>query len=139
MLHRIRKAYETASPLFEGPVEVDETCAGGKRKFVSLTRRSEMESPGRGTAGKKVVVGIKDRKTNKTAARSVEDTEKSTFQNFVTEHADRNATVYTDRDKSYTRLPFDQETVDHSAEEYVRGMVHTNGIGSFRSMLKRGP
>ena len=29
-------------------------------------------------------------------------------------------------------------TVKHSANEYVRGMAHTNGIESFWSVLKRG-
>ena len=34
-------------------------------------------------------------------------------------------------------MPFNHESVKHSAKEYVRGMVHTNGIESFWSMLKR--
>jgi transposase len=33
---------------------------------------------------------------------------------------------------------YDHATVNHSAGEYVRGPVHTNGIESFWSMLKRG-
>jgi len=138
MLHRIRKAYETDNPLFEGPVEVDETYAGGKRKNMSLSKRKEFKDLGRGTAGKRAVVGIKDRETNKVAAKSVENTEKSTLHNFVFDHADPNATVYTDEHKSYIGLPFHHETVNHSAKQYVRDMAHTNGIESFWSMLKRG-
>ena len=34
-------------------------------------------------------------------------------------------------------MPLNHESVKHSAKEYVRGMVHTNGIESFWSMLKR--
>ena len=34
-------------------------------------------------------------------------------------------------------MPFDHETVKHSVAEYVRDMVHTNGVESFWSMLKR--
>ena len=30
------------------------------------------------------------------------------------------------------------EAVKHSVQEYVRGQVHTNGVESFWSMLKRG-
>ena len=35
-------------------------------------------------------------------------------------------------------MPFDHETMNHSAGEHVRGMAHTNGVESFWSMLKRG-
>lgn len=35
-------------------------------------------------------------------------------------------------------MPFDHESVTHSAGEYVNGMAHVNGMESFWSMLKRG-
>ena len=35
-------------------------------------------------------------------------------------------------------MPFEHGTVKHSVREYVRGQIHTNGIESFWSMLKRG-
>ncbi len=35
-------------------------------------------------------------------------------------------------------LPFDHDAVKHSVSEFVRGIVHTNGIESFWSMFKRG-
>ena len=34
-------------------------------------------------------------------------------------------------------MPFEHESVRHSAGEYVQDMAHTNGIESFWSMLKR--
>ena len=43
---------------------------------------------------------------------------------------------YTDGAQAYRGLP-NHEWVDHSAGEYVDGQVHTNGIESFWSMLKR--
>ena len=55
----------------------------------------------------------------------------------MSEHAAPDATVYTDDALAYENLPFDHETVRHSLEEYVRGDVHTNGIESLWSMLKR--
>ena len=35
-------------------------------------------------------------------------------------------------------MKFEHETVKHSVGEYVDGMAHTNGIESFRALLKRG-
>ena len=32
MLHFIRQAYETAPPMLDGPVEIDETFVGGKEQ-----------------------------------------------------------------------------------------------------------
>ena len=55
----------------------------------------------------------------------------------MTEHAAPDATVYTDDALAYENLPFDHATVRHSLEEYVRGDIHTNGIESLWSMLKR--
>ena len=53
------------------------------------------------------------------------------------EHTDAFATVYTDDSTSYASLPFEHGSVKHSASEYVRGDVHTNGVESFWSMFKR--
>ena len=33
---------------------------------------------------------------------------------------------------------YEHHAVAHSGGEYMRGMAHTNGIGSFRALLKRG-
>ena len=136
MSHRLRKAFENGEPLFTGPVEADETYIGGKRKNMPKSKRAALS--GRGAAGKAIVVGAKDRDSNKVAARVVENTEKPTLQGFVGQHTAPGAKVYTDESKSYQGMTFDHEAVNHSAGEYVRGMAHTNGIESFWSMLKRG-
>ena len=44
--------------------------------------------------------------------------------------------VYSDGEPAYDGLPL-HEAVKHSVGEYVSGMVHTNGMESFWSMLKR--
>ena len=71
-------------------------------------------------------------------ARTVPATDKPTLQDFVAEHTAPGATVFTDEASAYQGMPFDHESVNHSAGEYVRDMAHTNGIESFWSMLKRG-
>ena len=117
--HRIRAALFQGGTFFAGPVEVDETYIGGKRKNMPNSVRKELT--GRGPVGKTAVVGAKDRETNQVAAKAVHSTDKEILQGFVKDHADRQATVYTD-----------------AVSEYVRGQAHTNGVESFWSMLKRG-
>ena len=123
--------------LSTGPVEVDETYFGGKRKNMSKAKRKELAGTGRGAVGKTAVVGMKDRDSNKVTARVVEDTDAPTLQGFVADHAAPDAMVYTDDHGGYQGMPFEHETVKHSVAEYVHNMAHTNGIESFWSMLKR--
>lgn len=139
MQQRIREAFEDNGPVvMSGPVEVDEAYFGGKRKNMSKAKRAELE--GRGPAGKQAVVGAKDRETGKVAARVIDSTDADTLNTFVAGHADTGAEVYTDGSSAYRGRP-NHEAVAHSVAEYVRYLedatVHTNGIESFWSMLKR--
>ena len=98
--------------------------------------RAELE--GRGAVGKTAVVGAKDRATNQVRAQVVENTDKPTLQGFVIDNAAPDATVYTDEAAAYEGLPMPHDAVKHSVKEFVRGQIHTNGMESFWSMLKRG-
>ena len=138
MLHRIRQAWAVENDdQFDGPVEVDETYFGGKRKNMSKAKRKELAGTGRGPVGKTAVIGMKDRDSNMVTARVVDETDAHTLQGFVGDHAAEGATVYTDDHGGYQGMPFEHETVKHSVGEYVSGTAHTNGIESFWSMLKR--
>ena len=137
MLHRLRMAFEAETGPFAGPVEVDETHIGGKRRNKPLAKRKELT--GRGAVDMTTVAGAKDRETNRIAARGVENTDAPALQGFVREHARPGATVYTDEARAYRGMPeFTHEAVNHSVGEYVREMASTNGMESFWSMLKRG-
>ena len=144
LAHRIRKTFDNNEDgeggHFTGPVEVDETYMGGKRKNMSNAKRKQLadEGAGRGAVGKTAIVGAKDRATKQVRAQVVESTDKPTLQGFVLEHAAPDATVYTDEASAYEGLPRTHEAVKHSVSEYVRGQVHTNGMESFWSMMKRG-
>ena len=69
-LHRIREAWagESSGP-FDGPVEVDETYIGGRKKNMSKQKRRQLR--GRGPAGKSMVIGMKDRATNQVSAQVI--------------------------------------------------------------------
>ena len=136
LAHRIREAMaiERSGPM-SGPVEVDETYFGGKRRNMRASQREGLE--GHGPVGKTAVVGMKDRASNMVRAKAVPNTTAETLQGFVVENADAFATVYTDDATAYQSLPYHHESVKHSTSEYVRGQAHTNGVESFWSNLKR--
>ena len=136
LAHRIREAWKNEVDPFIGPVEVDETYVGGKRKNMHKHKRKELT--GRGSVGKVAVAGAKDRATGKMSARMVRTTDSRTLQDFVQYHTKPGATVFTDEARAYQGMKgVSHETVNHGMGEYVCNVTHTNGIESFWSMLKR--
>ena len=139
LAHRIRAVMEKASGEYEfgGPVEVDETYIGGKRKNMHQWQRDELE--GRGATGKIAVAGIKDRATGRVALKVIESTDRATLHAFIDEYVEIGATVYTDDALAYRGLDGRKHrAVKHSLGEFVRGIAHTNGIESLWSTFKRG-
>jgi len=136
LAHRLRESWKENGAMYPGPVEVDETYIGGKRKNMPRSKRKQLK--GRGGVGKAVVIGMKDSASNQVTARKIDATDTETLQGFVIDNAAPEATVYTDEASAYKGMPFNHEAVNHSVGEYVRGQAHTNGIESFWAMLKRG-
>jgi transposase-like protein len=139
MCHRIRAAMKDGTfRHLMGVVEVDETYVGGKEGNRHVGKRR-----GQGTmAGKMPVVGAIARKGNVTC-KAIDMVTQGTLSAFVKETvSDKVSLIATDENPRYHRLShkdgFPHETVNHSRDEYVRGVVHTQNLDSFWSLLKRG-
>ena len=137
LLHRIRAAYEAgdldefADGKLKGPVEVDESFFGGKRRRGAPATQQ-------GTVGKAIVAGAKERETGRVRAGVIDNVRKGTLQRFVGQHVEPGSLVYTDDHPSYRGMPWHyHEAVKHSVGEYVRDQAHTNGIEAFWLVLKR--
>ena len=134
MLQRLRAAFNRNPAMFDGIVEVDETHMGGRDRNRHESKRGGQ----RGSKGKTPVIGIRNRESKQVRAKTISDKSGSTLREFVEDNArvGDGTRIFTDSAFGYRRLP-NQAAVKHSAGEYVRGEVHTNGIESFWSMFKR--
>jgi transposase-like protein len=138
MLHRLRTAMTDNGMALEGTIEMDETFVGGKAKNMHKSKRaklgSHLASPGT-FKGKTVVVGMLER-GGRVKAGVVAERNKETLLNLAHTEIAAGSTVITDELHAYKGMDHAHEVVNH-AIEYARGHIHTNGIESFWSMLKR--
>jgi transposase-like protein len=137
MLHRVRLALkdETETPLL-GTIEMDETFIGGKLSNMHKNKRRVLGGKKRGVAGKAIVVGMLERK-GRVRAKVVEERTQPILHGLIEKHVGDGATLMTDEWGGYKGTDFQHEIINH-ADTYVRGLVHTNGIENFWSLLKRG-
>lgn len=133
MLHRIRYMLANGSKkgFLSGTIEVDETYVGGRTRGKGV---------GYSQPNKKPVFGMMER-GGEVRAIPVEHASGETLEPIIREHVSRESRIMSDTFGGYAGLQKefkDHQTVNHETKEYVRGIVHTNTIEGFWSLLKRG-
>jgi transposase-like protein len=135
LCHRIRFAMGLVdADDLEGVVEVDETYVGGSAKSGSKKAKGRKG----GTAHKVMVMGAIERGGDVRLRVEHRQGTSAIFKGFIAEVAEDADKIYTDTHPNYRAMDDPRhEAVDHSAEEWVRGEVGTQGIESAWSLLKR--
>ncbi len=131
LCHRIREAMGNdplRGPTLVGVIEVDETMVGGKSKGENWRDNKHW------------VAGAIER-GGRVRIERIPNVRKNTLHEFVRRTVrDEAEAIYTDDLKSYIGIGDEDtrhETVNHSAEEWVIGDVHTNSIEGVWSLFKR--
>jgi transposase-like protein len=140
MCHRIR---EGMTPKTRGPlggegkiVEADESYFGGKEtnKHVSKRKKGQI-----GGVGKQPVFTLVERGGESRSFRIAKITGE-TLRPVIAAHVDRKSSLMTDQGGQYFHVGKEfarHETVNHGADEYVRGDAYTNTAEGRFALMKR--
>ena len=142
MAHRIREGMAPlgkAGPLGgEGKiVEADTTYIGGKEKNKHVGKRDRKKIGG---VGKQIVHTLVER-GGRARSDHIPNISGKTLRPVVMRQVNRKSAFMTDEAGEYYHLGKEfarHETVNHSADEYVRGDAHSNTVEGYFSILKRG-
>jgi transposase-like protein len=147
--HRIREAMkEDVLPPLGGTgkiVEVDETfwgrkTDGGLEPWYFDNQTGAWRKRRIAYSGKIPVITLVER-GGKARSVQAEDITARTLRVAVLENANTKSVLMTDQLKAYVNIGkrFSRhESVNHGADEYVRGEAHTNTVEGFFSVFKRG-
>ena len=140
ILGRLREACGTPGgpdDKLKGVIEIDECFIGGKE--ANKHEHKKLRA-GRGSVGKTPVLGMRER-GGRTRTVILDAQTLHAIQSEIHGNVEVGATIYTDENPAYNDLNglfFRAASVNHSAGEYKRGPVHTNGVESVWAVLKRG-
>src|ERR1700722_1900314 len=151
MSHRIRLMMASHGDVF-GPlggegkvVEVDETFIGKKADAPPNPWQFSNERGWRRArnirSGDKLTVVTLVERGGEARSFVADDTTAHELRKIILAQADTKRALMTDQWRAYLSIGrqfASHETVNHSAEEYVRGKAHTNTVEGFFSIFKRG-
>ena len=133
LCHRIREAMgndQLDGPTLFGVVEVDEALVGGRKR-----------GKGHGYRGNKTWVAGAIQRDGNVRIERIPNVRRKTLHGFIARTVrDEAEAIYTDELKSYLGIAdadTRHETVNHSADQWVVGDVHTNSIEGVWSLFKR--
>ncbi|MBL6853446.1 MAG: IS1595 family transposase [Alphaproteobacteria bacterium] len=134
MAHELRKLMASADGHGQGPlsghVEVDETLIGG---------RNTGEGQANYMANKTTLLGMMER-DGRIVAGPVPSRRQYVLERAIKRNVEKGTTISTDEWKGYNNLEpmgYVHGTVNHSDDEWVNGIHHTNSIEGHWSQLKR--
>jgi transposase-like protein len=135
LCHRIRSAMEggTEAELLRGVIEADETWVGGRDRSRGDGRRTRQTRLA-------IVLGAVERGGD-VHLRLANNADRETLHGFLADVVSGDAeAIFTDENRAYRGIAdanTQHGTVNHSADEWVRGDVHTQTIESVWSLFKR--
>lgn len=135
--HRVREAMKQNFDLFTPPMGGAGSTIEGDLTYVGRKAGTKKQ---KGTGHVNPVFSLVERDG---AARSfhVPNVRGDTLRLVIGRHADRHSHFMTDDSPTFGDIGWNfasHGTVKHSEDEYVRGLVHTNSVEGFFSILKRG-
>ncbi|PWU00826.1 MAG: IS1595 family transposase [Bacteroidetes bacterium] len=140
MLHRLREMVRPkAIPELSEIVEIDTTWVGGKEKNKSKKKRAQLES-GERTPKKAPVFGMVERNGNSVLI-SVPDEQSETLRPLINAVVDKDSIIVSDAATVHYGLENEYKEhviINHSNDEYAKGIYNTNTIEGAFSQLKRG-
>ncbi len=147
MAHRIREAMRAgglASPMGGegGIVEADETYFGKTDETPTKTTKGHKFTKGgkTGPSGKRPIVSLVER-GGRVRSFHVPSATKDNVAKIVRENVAKESRLHTDESNLYLAVGkefAEHETVRHSADEYVRGDVHSNSVEGYFGLFKKG-
>ena len=138
MAMRVRGAMadeDDVAVLLQGIVEADECYIGGKPRKPNKREDDTPAPRGRGT-DRLPVIGVVER-GGRVVAQPSERLDAETLTEFLVANVDPASLLITDQFLGYNRMGdhMAHTTIDHSVQ-YVDGIVHTNTIEGFWSLVK---
>lgn len=130
MFNHIRQLMTDNGDLLVGEVEVDEVYF-----HPDTTKRTTAKAH-----NSQIVFGMVERK-GRAVVKHVKSSGVRVLSKEIAKGINSNATVYSDTHRSYrhlTRAGYLHFTVNHSKQEYVSGVRHTQNVENLWSNIKRG-